>query len=207
MSQSQYKYVLYGRAGEKNTINFLKELSTVPNIDKYTLKVDIYDKRYKRPDSVKSVPSLIVPGINEPLVGDMAFTWLQQQKQKVGHNVNQGAPAKANPTGYQDWSSDMGSGFSDNFSYLDGSNIVHSFEFLPGQGGHSTGVPGSSAPSSGGGGSQYYDGNKEKKDELDRKLEQLQSQRMNDVPMAMQQRRQQANSGGGFDSHMSYRSV
>ena len=198
-NNSQYKYVLYGSGMCKNTKEFITQLSQYPNLNKLVMKIDIHDKRYKIPSNVKSIPSLIVPNINEPLVGDMAFTWLSQQKQQVGKGVASAQDKPSGPGGFSDWNGDFSSGsLSDNFSYLDGSNIVHNFEFLGGHGnsaqgsGPTTGMMGVSTSAGGG-----YSDSRHEKSELEKKMDEFQRQRELDVPPTMAQKRMAMNGGPG----------
>lgn len=198
-NNSQYKYVLYGSGMCKNTQEFIKQLSQYPNLNKSVIKIDIHDKRYKIPSNVKSIPALIVPGINEPLVGDMAFAWLSQQKQQVGRGVASAQHKSSSPGGFSDWNGDFNSGsLSDNFSYLDGSNIVHNFEFLGGHGnstqgsGPTTGMMGVSTSAGGG-----YSDSRHEKSELEKKMDEFQRQRELDVPPTMAQKRMAMNSNPG----------
>lgn len=196
-NNNQYKYVIYGAGGDQNTQTFLKLLTQHPSLNNSFLKIDVRDKRYKIPSNVKSVPTIVVPGINEPLSGDMAFTWLSQQSQEVGRGVASAKPKDNGPGGFTDWNGDFSSGsLSDNFSYLDGSNIVHNFEFLGGHGnaaqgsGPTTGTMGVSTSVGGG-----YQDNKNAKSELEKKMEDYQRQRNMDVPQSMAQKRSQMNMG------------
>lgn len=198
---SQYKYVLYGSGRCKNTQEFIKQLSQFSNLNKSVMKIDVHDKRYKIPSNVKSIPAIIVPGINEPLVGDMAFAWLSQQKQQVGRGVASAQEPSAGPGGFSDWNADFSSGsLSDNFSYLDGSNIVHNFEFLGGHGnsaqgaGPTTGMMGVSTSAGGG---YSNGGSRHEKSELEKKMDEFQRQRDLDVPPTMAQKRMAMNGGPG----------
>lgn len=205
-NNNQYKYVLYGSGRCKNTQEFIKQLSQFPNLNKTVMKIDVHDKRYKIPSNIKAIPAVIVPGINEPLVGDMAFAWLSQQKQNVGKGVassqtqGQGENSSAGPVGFSDWNGDFSSrSLSDNFSYLDGSNIVHNYEFLGGHGnqaqgsGPTTGMMGVSTSAGGG----YSGGSRHEKSELEKKMDEYKRQRDSDVPPSMAQKRMAMN--GGFD--------
>jgi hypothetical protein len=201
-NNSQYKYVLYGSGRCENTKEFIKQLSQFPNLNKAVMKIDVHDKRYKIPSNVKSIPALIVPGINEPLVGDMAFAWLSQQKQQVGRGVASAQDKPSGPGGFSDWNADFSSGsLSDSFSYLDGSNIAHNYEFLGGHGnlaqgaGPTTGMMGISTSADGG----YSNGggSRHEKSELEKKMEEFQRQRDADVPPTMAQKRMAMNNSLG----------
>jgi hypothetical protein len=200
-NNSQHKYVLYGSGRCKNTQDFIRQLSQFPNLNKAVLKIDVHDKRYKIPSNVKSIPAIIVPGINEPLVGDMAFTWLSQQKQQVEKGSVSSQNKQSVPGGFSDWNDDFSSNrLSDNFSYLDGRNISHNFEFLDGHGnllqgsGPSTGTMGVSTSAGGG---YTNGGGKHEKTELEKRMEEYQRQRDSDVPPTIAQKRMAMNGGSG----------
>ena len=211
-NNSQYKYVLYGSGNCRNTGEFLRQLSQFSNLNKSVMKIDVHDKRYKIPSNVKSIPALIVPGINEPLVGDMAFAWLSQQTQEVGRGVASAKDKSEGPGGFSDWNTDFGAGsLSDNFSYLDGSNIAHNFEFLSGPGnvaqgsGPTTGMMGVSTSAGGG----YSGDNRHEKTELEKRMEEFQRQRAIDVPPTIAQKRMAMNGGigGGPGGAPTYRTL
>ena len=212
---SQYKYVLYGSGRCKNTQEFIKQLNEFPNLNKSVMKIDVHDKRYKIPSNIKSVPAIIVPGINEPLVGDMAFAWLSQQKQQVTKDITSAQDKPSGPGGFSDWNADFSSGsLSDSFSYLDGSNIAHNYEFLGGHGniaqgiGPTTGMMGVSTSADNGYSSS--NGNRHEKTELEKKMEEYQRQRDADIPASIAQKRMAINNNGqsGFSSSASsYRTL
>ena len=55
-------------------------------------RINIDNGEYKIPRSITSVPALIIPGINQPLIGQNAFNWVQGQIKQVlaKQELNQG---------------------------------------------------------------------------------------------------------------------
>lgn len=87
--------------------------------------------RERIPSSVRSVPTLILAGQMTPLVGDQAFGWLNEQKQRQQAQAQQrmqqqssqsGAAVGGEPNAPSAWqSTEMGATFSDSYSFLDNS--------------------------------------------------------------------------------------
>ena len=121
---SSDKNVLFYSNFCKYCSEFLKNINEM-NINFTTICVD--NNKSRLPPFVKSVPTIIVQGQSQPLVGDNVFEWLKAQKNTNGPNAEEISPYHAN---------EMGTMFSDSFSFLDsddtkeGQPISHNFEFL-----------------------------------------------------------------------------
>ena len=120
---SSDKNILFYSNFCKYCAEFIKNING--NDIKFTT-VCVDNNKGKIPQFVKSVPTIIVQGKSQPLVGDEVFEWLNTQKAKP-EEANDITPYLAN---------EMGSMFSDSFSFLDsddtkeGQPISHNFEFL-----------------------------------------------------------------------------
>lgn len=226
MNQSQYTYILYKASRCKACADFLNQLQKIPSIYKTVMIVDVQDPRVrgKLPSAVKSVPTLMYVrksnsgSENIFLEDDEAFQWLHQ---KVQENRNKGMGALNNGGGVADWSYDMNSGFSDNYSFLQGEvPIAKNFGFLDNNSkeGYVEGfIPKilgqNEKPVSiqGGGGfmttqNVSSSSGNAKKDEMEKRMQQLQEQRAREVPQSIQQQRMGGAGMGGADnfSHMNY---
>ena len=132
---------------------FLQQLQSLPNLATSVHQVCIdTTPRERIPSTVRSVPTLIVAGNLNPLVGDAAFQWLHterqraqqqaaqqsQQQQAMGGGGGGGGGAVAavggEPSAWQ--STEMGASFSDTYSFLNGgdvNNIPKNFAFVQGE--------------------------------------------------------------------------
>ena len=115
--------------------NFVQQLNE-SNISINMVSVD-NTPRHRIPAVVRSVPTLVVAGQPEPLVGDQVFAWLKAQQQRAAsarqqqQKQQQQGGAEDGPTAWQ--MEEMGGSFSDGYSFLEsatGSSIPKSFAFL-----------------------------------------------------------------------------
>jgi hypothetical protein len=128
----------------QHSMTFLNELKR-NNITITTVCVD-NTPRHRIPGVVRSVPTLIVAGEEQPRVGEAAFQWLNQQAvsqnqhtppnhpQHQQHGQGQPATTVASDTGPVAWQlEEMGNSFSDGYSFIEshtGSSIPKNFSFL-----------------------------------------------------------------------------
>jgi hypothetical protein len=91
--------------------------------------------RHRIPGNVKNVPTLVIAGTMQPLVGQNVFKWVQQkalekkkqiQASSVSNNTSESGPSA--------WHvNEMGSSFSDPYSFINASkesSIPKNFEFI-----------------------------------------------------------------------------
>ena len=132
---------------------FLQQLQTLPNLATSVHQVCIdTTPRERIPSTVRSVPTLIVAGNLNPLVGDTAFQWLHTERQRAQQQAAQqsqqqqamggggggggggvAAAGGGEPSAWQ--STEMGASFSDTYSFLNGgdvNNIPKNFAFVQG---------------------------------------------------------------------------
>ena len=127
------------------------------------------------PPYVTSVPTLIVQGEPQPIVGENVFKWLETLKTK------QSSGEGPNPWHIQE----MGQSFSDCYSFLDGEDtkssdaIPHHFSYI----GSNQAI---NTPQEGGGGDNSQGSQPQVNDELSQRMEMLQSQREQDVNAPVQ---------------------
>jgi hypothetical protein len=147
------------------------------------IKVSVDDGKVRLPQCITSVPSIIVPGFNRPLVGDEVFGWLQSASNKNrngggggdggGGSNNSNSNSNAND-GIEAYSSEM-NGYSDNFSYLgDAKPLDRSFAFLNSQS-NTINTPTEAS-------FENPKASQDEKSEMTMAYEQLISQRTNDTP-------------------------
>ena len=93
--------------------------------------------RHRIPANVKNVPTLVIAGEMQPLVGQNVFKWVQQkivQKQKQNQSNSISNNSSNGPSGPSAWHvNEMGSSFSDSYSFINGdkdSSIPKNFEFI-----------------------------------------------------------------------------
>jgi len=138
------------------------------------------------PDNINSVPTILFKENNNILIGNAIFEWLDKtqsaQIQSQTQNKNEEVLA---------WhSAEMGSSFSDNYSFLGndtsskgngGNSIAHSFSFLNGSDSYfkENGMP------KGMGGNQNNSMKKEK-DQLTQNMERMMNQRDREIPGPIQ---------------------
>lgn len=123
---SDNQYILY-HSNEYS--NYCKEFTALlcktPDFQKFT-KIDVCDKSINIPPFVKSVPTIIVPKINRPLVGDEAFKWLEDKSKSRIINEKK----SITPYSPGEMACDMG----DNYSFLDIKDteqpMEHTFSYI-----------------------------------------------------------------------------
>ena len=74
-----------------NKCNYcLKLLNIINQLKNNDIKLICVDNNTKIPSNLEKVPTLIIPDINEPLVGNKAFNWieLQSKTNNLTHNIN-----------------------------------------------------------------------------------------------------------------------
>lgn len=125
---------------------FLQQLQTLPCASSVHQVCIDTTPRERIPSTVRSVPTLIVAGSLNPLVGDAAFQWLHTERQRAQQQQSQqqqqqqqamgggggGSVAGGEPSAWQ--STEMGASFSDTYSFLDsgGASIPKNFAFVEG---------------------------------------------------------------------------
>lgn len=207
MSNQQRRYVLYysNYCGHCKTL--IQDMRQTPIINQLNLVcVDTMPKQ-NMPSFLKIVPTLIVNPSTPPLTGDNVFKWydiqlqeLRDQRSRAQMNVNSMVPQSTNqyPTHQQAgggaapnagggepnaWHvAEMGSSFSDSYSYLGtdcsaqgmgGNSIGHSFAFVNANQNISNGEFPPLAMSSGGSVQQ----SSRKADELSARMEKMKAER------------------------------
>lgn len=105
---TQGQYVLYYSNYCINCKEFINILCKTPIYSSFT-KVNVSDGKTRFPSFVKSVPTIIVPNVNKPLVGEEVFTWLEKQSDNRIKNEKESIIAYS--------PGEMG-GFGDNYSYF-----------------------------------------------------------------------------------------
>ncbi len=190
---SNNDYILF----YSNKCNHSKELLVLltkdPELNKKSIKINIDVRGVKIPPYIKSVPSAIIPMNGSPslLVGKNIFKWYDDNH-KV--NIQSNSILDYDPLGM--------SGYSDNFSFLDGKNepLKKAFSFvnenfnISTPDGNSMMSDNQSGRGGGGGGSSFggfdderggRNGGREsqKKTQLDMEFEHRMNQRKLEVPM------------------------
>ena len=102
------KYTLYYSNYCINCKEFMNILCKNPIYPEF-VKINVSNSRY--PSFVKSVPTIVVPKIARPLVGEEVFKWLETLSSTGIQNEKDGIVPYS--------PSEMGSGFGDNYSYFD----------------------------------------------------------------------------------------
>lgn len=117
-------YIVYYSNYCLNCKEFINILCKTPVYNKFT-KVNVSEINVNIPPFVKSVPTIIVPNINRPLVGEEVFKWLDESSEKRINNIEQAI----NPY-HPDEMDNMG----DNYSYLDFNDteqpMEHNFVYI-----------------------------------------------------------------------------
>ena len=91
--------------------------------------------RHRIPANVKNVPTLVIAGTMQPLVGQNVFKWVQQKalekkKQQQATSISNNT-SESGPSAWQ--GNEMGSSFSDPYSFINAStesSIPKNFEFI-----------------------------------------------------------------------------
>jgi multidrug efflux pump subunit AcrB len=116
------QYILYYSNFCINSKEFIGTLSKSPLYSKFT-KINVSSNSY--PSIIKSVPTIIVPKHQKPLVGIEVFSWLEKQSEEKEIHTKQGINA---------YSNEMDSNFGDSYSYLGSSDtnqpMEHTFHFI-----------------------------------------------------------------------------
>jgi hypothetical protein len=119
---SKDNYILFHSSKCLHSKEFLQLLYKDPQLNQKVTKVNVDNQNIKLPAYVKSVPTLIITENQKPslLVGSKIFDWYKNLHKKESQN-NQ----------IQDWDPSTMTGYSDGFSYLEGSDAMKkSFSFL-----------------------------------------------------------------------------
>lgn len=110
--------VLFYSPYDPRSKQFVEELYTMKSVYNSITMIDVIDRRKKGltiPSIITKVPTLIINGINNPLVDDAAFHWLNIEKSKGGsssgsHSSQSAAgssgPALHDGNGFSGWCSD-----------------------------------------------------------------------------------------------------
>jgi hypothetical protein len=118
------QYILYYSNYCINCKEFMTILCKTPIYSNFT-KINV-SGNVSYPNFVKSVPTIIVPKVQRPLVGEEVFKWLEEQSVERVKNENQGIIPYS--------PGEMGSGLTDNYSYLDAKDteqpMEHTFSFI-----------------------------------------------------------------------------
>ncbi len=118
------QYILYYSNYCINCKEFITILCKTPIYSKFT-KINV-SGNVSYPSFVKSVPTIVVPNVQRPLVGEEVFKWLEEQSVERVKNHNQGIIPYS--------PGEMGSGLSDSYSYLDATDteqpMEHTFSFI-----------------------------------------------------------------------------
>lgn len=121
---SEGQYILYYSNYCINCKEFMTILCKTPVYSNFT-KVNV-SSNMSYPSFVKSVPTIIVPKIQRPLVGEEVFKWLEDQSVERVKNEKQGIIPYS--------PGEMGSGLADSYSYLDAKDteqpMEHTFSFI-----------------------------------------------------------------------------
>ena len=117
-------YIMYYSNYCINCKEFMTILCKTPLYSQFT-KINVSGNT-SFPSFVKSVPTIVVPKIPRPLVGEEVFKWLEEQSVKRVKNENQGIIPYS--------PGEMGSGLTDTYSYLDAKDteqpMEHTFSFI-----------------------------------------------------------------------------
>ena len=87
------------------------------------------------PKHIKSVPTLVLSNLNEPLIGTEVSDWINQlNSNNIKENNTTKQKSKKKFKKSKDIeafdSLEMGSHFSDNFSYIEKKEIPHNFKYI-----------------------------------------------------------------------------
>ena len=79
-SNYKHKNLLFYSNRDQASLAFLQELSKNPLLDKQFVKICVNDPRVKIPQRIiqyNKIPVVVCPGFDTPILGEDAFTWLQ----------------------------------------------------------------------------------------------------------------------------------
>jgi hypothetical protein len=153
--------------------------------------------RNRLPGYLKKVPTLIVAGENEPLVGNEVINWLWIRKmqdprinKKESSNAQEGAGGAGGDMGLGFWNPlEMGSS-GDSYSFLDqdtsvegdgGYTMAQNFEFVGGGGGPAA-MRGDQMQGNYGGGQMQSQKKSAKEEQFDKEMERYMTMRNQGVP-------------------------
>jgi len=118
------QYILYYSNYCINCKEFINILCKSPLYSQFT-KINV-SSNTSFPNFVKSVPTIVVPNIQRPLVGEEVFKWLEEQSTRRVQNEDRGIIPYS--------PGEMGSGLADTYSYLDAKDteqpMEHTFSFI-----------------------------------------------------------------------------
>ena len=100
-------YIVYYSNYCLNSKEFINILCKTPVYNKF-IKVNVSDANVNIPPFVKSVPTIIVPNVNRPLVGEEVFKWLDETSEKRINNVEEAI----NPYHPDEMDNNMGDNYS-----------------------------------------------------------------------------------------------
>lgn len=119
------QYILYYSNYCINCNEFMNILCKTPVYSNFT-KINVSSGETSFPQFVKSVPTIVVPKITRPLVGEEVFKWLEDQSAERVKNEKEGIIPYS--------PGEMGCGLGDNYSYLDAKDteqpMEHTFAFI-----------------------------------------------------------------------------
>jgi hypothetical protein len=120
---AENQYIIYYSNYCINSKELMNILCKSP-LYKQFVKINVSERGTRIPSFLKSVPTILVPKVNRPLVGEETFQWLEQQtEQRINTN-----------NGITPYSSEMGFGFTETYSYLDVKDVdqpmEHTYVFL-----------------------------------------------------------------------------
>lgn len=185
MEQSQH-HIFYSKYCQ-NCKDFLQELYKTEDLYAKFNKICV-DGKKNIPKQITSVPTIIVPQIQKPLVGEEAFFWLDGMKKMVDASRSQpqqppsmqDGPKNLQGTesmgGVSAFSYELG-GFSDTYSTLgaDPTPMEHAFSFIGDNKGGKINTPNEAG---------HHDSREGIKSDMDRQYERMMQQRKNEVPNA-----------------------
>ena len=101
--------------------NFINQLYQSPNglYDTF-LRINVLTHRHKVPPIVRSVPTIIVQNCNRPLSGEDCFKWITEMTKSYNNRNNNNNKTNGEPDSYQPL--EMGSNFTDSFSFMSDTN-------------------------------------------------------------------------------------
>jgi hypothetical protein len=104
------QYILYYSNYCINCKEFMNIMCKTPIYNKFT-KINVSEGIVNIPPFIKSVPTIIVPNSNKPLVGEDVFKWLEEKSEQRMNSVDQSI-LPYHPD-------EMDGVLGDNYSYLD----------------------------------------------------------------------------------------
>lgn len=186
----QGKHILFYSVQCQYSKEFIKQLSNFQDLYKKFIMINVNNPKIKLPPSIKSVPTIIVPGsYKEDIhVGPDALKWLSlvgsHQAQSDTQNNSQGPPQgkvegqmETSIGGMAAYDPSSMAGFSDSFTLLDAPDNAMDKAFVS-----LNTFGGQMAPQDSSGGRGFSDADKLKKDAASRAMEELQAQRDREIP-------------------------